>query len=59
MRDTNSTDHYRALAARLVRLAATARSPEVRSQLLATAALYRKLADHADNWNDFLADRAA
>jgi hypothetical protein len=59
MSEKGNTDYYRALAERLAQLAARTRSPDIRSHLLATAALYCKLADHADNWHDFLNGNAA
>lgn len=58
-KDTNTTAYYRDVATRLEALAAAASASDVRSQLAATAALFKKLAAHADNWNAFLKDRAA
>jgi hypothetical protein len=53
------TTRYRRTAQWLVRVANQATSPDSRSAILTTAALYQKLADHADNWREFLKDRAA
>jgi hypothetical protein len=56
---TNGTARYRQIAARLRAAAADAVAPDVRSNLLAMAGLFQKLADHADTWNAKLSDRAA
>jgi len=59
MEEGPTTSRYRRTARWLARVADQAGSPDTRSAILATAALYEKLADHADNWRAFLDDRAA